>query len=391
MTIEYYCADILGQRLIAPAPAFMALRMKAPEPKPYISAINAYKPGKSSADDGRALIKMSANENALGCSPAAAKALSDGTAGSARYPDPGSHELREAIAGTYGLEAERIVCGTGSDELLNLIAAGYAGAGDEIIHVKYGFSVYDIATRKVGADVIIAPDDDYGTDVDALLALVNDKTRVVFLANPNNPTGTIVDEGEIRRLHAALPSDVILVLDQAYGEYLDDDGSSAFDLARDNENVLITRTFSKIYGLAAERIGWAYGASGLIGTLNRIRGPFNVTSAGQKAAIAALGDQDFVAKSRAHNLKWRSWMEGEVAGLSNFGLRAVPSAGNFLLVIFDGSVSAAAANEGMAGAGYALRYLAGQGLTNALRITVGTEEENKGMMQALRDILESGA
>jgi histidinol-phosphate aminotransferase len=365
----------------------MSAIMTIPKPKPYISAIHAYTPGKAKADDGRVLIKLSANENPLGCSPQASEALAGQRDTMSRYPDPASNALREALASTYGLDSAQIVCGTGSDELLNLIAAGYAGLGDEIIHVNYGFVVYEIATRKVGAEVVMAPDKDYGTDVDALLAMVTPKTRLVFLANPNNPTGTLMSAEQIERLHAELPKDCIFVLDQAYGEYLEDDGPGAFDLARSHENVLITRTFSKIYGLAAERIGWAYGAPHLIDTLNRIRGPFNVTTAGQAAAIAALADTDFVERSRAHNTLWRDWMISEVASLSNYGLRAVPSAANFVLVLFEGNCSAEIANRELIEAGYVVRHLPNQGLGHALRITIGTKEENEGLMAALRAIL----
>lgn len=369
-------------------PIAMRPMMSIPIPKSYISAIHAYKPGKAKADDGRALIKLSANENPLGCSAGASAALAAQAGYAARYPDPASNQLRNILAETYGLEAEQIVCGTGSDELLNLIAAGYAGLGDEIIHVNYGFAVYEIATRKVGAEVVVAPDKDYGTDVDALLGLVTPKTRLVYLANPNNPTGTVMSDAEIARLHAGLPGDVILVLDQAYGEYLENDGPAAFHLARRHNNILITRTFSKIYGLAAERIGWAYGKPHLIDTLNRIRGPFNVTSAGQAAAIAALKDQDFVRESRAHNAHWLGWMNEQIAALSNHGLRAVPSAANFLLVIFEGAVSAEIADRELIDAGYVVRRLPGQGLGHALRITIGTEAENRGFIGALRAILE---
>jgi histidinol-phosphate aminotransferase len=366
----------------------MARRMTQPQAKAYISAIHAYTPGKAKSDDGRPLIKLSANENPLGCSPAASAALAEAKGSLARYPDPASSALRQALADAYGLEADHIVCGTGSDELLNLIAQGYAGQGDEIIHVRYGFAVYEIATRKVGADVVIAPDHDYATDVDAILDLVTPRTRLVYLANPNNPTGTLTSDADIARLHAGLPADVLFVLDQAYGEYRDDDGTAAFDLARKHGNVLITRTFSKIYGLAAERIGWAYGQPHLIDTLHRIRGPFNVTSAGQAAAIAALADTDFVVKSREHNRVWRDWMAGEIASLANHGLRAVPSAGNFILVLFDGAVSAEFANNALMEAGYVVRWLPGQGLGNGLRITIGTEDENRGVMAALRTALE---
>lgn len=368
-----------------------AANMTMPIPKSYISAIHAYTPGKAKTVDGRVLIKLSANENPLGCSQYASEALANERGTMARYPDPASNALRAALAETYGLDAAQIVCGTGSDELLNLIAMGYAGLDDEIIHVNYGFVVYDIATRKVGAKVVMAPDKDYGTDVDALLALVTSRTRVVYLANPNNPTGTVMSVSEIERLHAGLPTDCVFVLDQAYGEYLENDGPGAFDLARLHDNILITRTFSKIYGLAAERIGWAYGAPQLIDTLNRIRGPFNVTSAGQAAAIAALADRDFVQDSRAHNAHWRDWMMAEIAALSNHGLRAVPSAANFVLVLFEGYCSAETANAELMAAGYVVRHLPGQGLGHALRITIGTEAENEGLMAALRIILTKNA
>jgi histidinol-phosphate aminotransferase len=367
----------------------MARGMTHPVAKPWIDAINAYTPGKAKSDDGRVLIKLSANENPLGCSRDAAAALIEARGSLARYPDPASNALREALGKAYDLESDRIVCGTGSDELLNLIAMGYAGAGDEIIYVRYGFSVYDIAARKCAATVVVAPDKDYGTDVDALLGLVNEKTRVVFIANPNNPTGTYTDDAEIERLHAGLPADCVLVLDQAYGEYLQDDGPAAFDLARKHANVLITRTFSKIYGLAAERIGWAYGQPGLISTLNRIRAPFNVTSAGQVAAIAALADVEFVAHSRAHNLKWREWMAGEITALSNHGLKAIPSQANFLMVMFEGRTSAEIVYKALMDEGYIVRWLPGQGLASGLRITIGSEAENRGLMAALRKILEA--
>jgi histidinol-phosphate aminotransferase len=366
----------------------MARGMTEPQAKPWINAINAYTPGKAKGDDGRVLIKLSANENPLGCSVHATDALVAARSSLARYPDPASNALRGALGVAYGLEADQIVCGTGSDELLSLIAMGYAGAGDEIIYVRYGFSVYDIAARKCAATVIVAPDKDYGTDVDALLALVTDKTRVVFIANPNNPTGTCAADAEIERLHAGLPAECVLVLDQAYGEYLENDGPAAFDLARNHGNVLITRTFSKIYGLAAERIGWAYGQPGLIATLNRIRAPFNVTAAGQAAAIAALADSDFVAHSRQHNLEWRDWMAGEIAALSNHGLQAIPSWANFVMIMFGGACSAETAYKGLMNAGYIVRWLPGQGLANGLRITIGTEEENRGVVAALRTILE---
>lgn len=363
-----------------------------PQPKPWISAISPYTPGKSKVTEGTVPVKLSANENPLGASPAATASLAaDAEAKTARYPDPDAAALRTAIGALHSLPMQQIVCGTGSDELLNLAAQGYAGPGDEIIHMRYGFSVYDIATRRIGAVPVVAPDRDYGTDVDAILRCVTHKTRAVYLANPNNPTGTIIADSEIARLHAELPGDVLLVLDQAYSEYLDDDGPDAFALARAHDNVLITRTFSKIYGLAAQRIGWAFGAPGLIDTLNRIRAPFNVTSSGQAAALAALADQNFVIHSRAHNARWRQWLSDELATLGNHGLEAIPSHANFVLVRFAGELSAEAGFNGLAKAGYITRWLPGQGLADCLRISIGSEAEMLGMMQALRALLSKDA
>nr|WP_086492304.1 histidinol-phosphate transaminase [Novosphingobium panipatense] len=358
-----------------------------PTPKPWIEAIHAYVPGKSKGKDGKPLIKLSANENPLGTSRAALDARAQAPA---LYPDPDSTALRAAIAQKHGLDAARVVMGTGSDELLNLAAQGYAGPGDEVIYVRYGFSVYDIAARRCGATPVIAPDADYGTDVDALLALVTDRTRVVFVANPNNPTGSYLPGGEIARLHAGLPSDVLLVLDQAYGEYVapeDDDGAMA--LAQAHANVLVTRTFSKIFGLAGERIGWATGAPGIVATLNRIRGPFNVSATGQAMALAALGDADFVEASRIHNRDERARFVKALEALGNHGLRPLPSQANFVLVLFEGALTAETAFEGLAERGYIVRWLPGQGLPQALRFTIGKPEDMDTIAAALRDMAEA--
>lgn len=359
----------------------------APQPKPWIDAIHAYVPGKSKGKDGKPLIKLSANENPLGTSQSALDARAQVPA---LYPDPDSTALRQAIAAKHGLDAARVVMGTGSDELLNLAAQGYAGLGDEVVYVRYGFSVYDIAARRCGATPVVAPDLDYGTDVDALLALVTDKTRVVFVANPNNPTGSYLPKGEIARLHAGLPADVLLVLDQAYGEYVapeDDDGSLA--LAAAHDNVLVTRTFSKIFGLAGERIGWATGAPGIVATLNRIRGPFNVSSTGQAMALAALGDADFVEASRVHNRDERARFVEKLDALGNHGLRTLPSQANFVLVLFEGALTAETAFDGLADRGYIVRWLPGQGLPQALRITIGKPEDMDVIASALREMAEA--
>jgi histidinol-phosphate aminotransferase len=378
-----------GSREMTDAP------VSKPQPKPWISAIHAYVPGKSAADFARAdavvPVKLSANENPLGTSPLALAARS-AAAHPAVYPDPDSKALRSAIGALHGIDPARIVMGTGSDELLNLAAQAYAGPGDEVLYVRYGFSVYDIAARRCGANPVVAPDADYGSDVDALLALVSERTRVVFVANPNNPTGSYLPRGEIARLHAALPADVVLVIDQAYGEYVaphDDDGALA--LAAAHANVLVTRTFSKIYGLAGERIGWATGDAGLIDALNRIRGPFNVSSTGQVMAMAALGDQAFVEASRRHNAAERARFVNALEAMGNHGLRPLPSQANFVLILFEGALSAEAAFDGLATRGFITRWLPGQGLPQALRITIGTAEQMDAIALALREMAEACA
>ena len=366
--------------------------MTAPQPKPWIMDIAPYIPGKSKTDDGRKVAKLSSNENPLGTSDAARAAFAHHTHDLERYPDASAADLREAIAAAHGLDPARIIYGTGSDEVLHLAAGTFAGPGDEIIFVKYGFAVYEIATRRVGAIPVIAPDKDYATDVDSILACVTDRTRVVFVANPNNPTGTYAPRSEIARLHAALPEDILLVLDHAYAEYLspeDDDGG--MDLAKTASNVLVTRTFSKIYGLAAERVGWGYAAADIINAMHRIRAPFSFSIAAQEAAIAAVQDTAFVARSRAHNDVWLRWFADEIAKLGNAGLRAVPSKANFQLVTFEGAVSAEQAYKGLMDHGFIVRWLPGQGLGNGLRITIGTEEETRGLIAALRKIVGADA
>ncbi len=358
---------------------------KAPQPKPYILGIHAYVPGKSTAGDGTVLTKLSANENPLGTSAAALDALERARGEAATYPDPDARGLRERIADLHQLDADRIVCGTGSDELLNLAVQGFAGVGDEVLFSRHSFAVYDIAARRCGAQPVVVPDTDFTANVDALLGAVTPRTRTVFLANPNNPTGTWIAPEEVERLHQGLPSDTLLVLDEAYGEYLDPAFQRVgFDLAARYENVLVTRTFSKIYGLAAERIGWATGAPGLIDVLNRIRGPFNVTASGQEAAIAALGDDAFVTNSRVHNAAERDRFVAAIDALGNHGLVCVSSEANFVLVRFTGDVTAEAGLSAAAQAGYAVRHLPGQGLPDALRITIGKSEDMDRVVQALR-------
>ncbi|MHA6721788.1 histidinol-phosphate transaminase [Sphingomonas sp. RS2018] len=361
----------------------------APQPKPWIMGIAPYVPGRSTTDDGRKVAKLSSNENPLGTSPAAREAFAAAAHSLERYPDAGAADLREALAAKHGLDPARIIYGNGSDEVLHLVAGAFAGPGDEIIHVRYGFAVYEIATRRVGATPVVAADQDYATDVDAILAAVTPATKIVFVANPNNPTGTYATREEIARLHAGLRGDILLVLDCAYTEYLDengDDGSMA--LAAEAPNVLVTRTFSKMYGLAAERIGWGYASAAIIEAMHRIRLPFSITIAGQSAAIAALGDMAFVDHAREHNATWRAWFADEIGKLGNAGLRAIPSQANFVLVVFEGALTAEAAYKGLMDAGYIVRWLPNQGLAQGLRITIGTEDETRGVIAALRTLTE---
>lgn len=352
-----------------------------PAPKPWIERIHAYVPGKSSGADGKPLVKLSANENPLGCSPDALAARSE-AAHPALYPDPDAKALREAIGAAHGIDPARIVCGAGSGELLSCAVQAFAGVGDEVLFSHYSFSLYPLLAHKVGADAVFAPDEDYAASVDNLLAAVTSHTRVVLLDNPNNPIGSWLTAGEVARLHAGLAADVLLVVDQAYAEYLapeEDDGGLA--LAATSENVLVTRTFSKAYGLAAERVGWATGAPQLIDMLNRLRGAFNVTASGQAAATAALGDSEFVGRSREHNAAELARFADRLSALGNHGIRVLPSKANFALVLFEGALEAETALNAIANLGIAVRHLPSQGLGHGLRITIGTREQ----MDAIAD------
>lgn len=365
--------------------------MTKPEPKPWIAQIHAYVPGKSKSASGTPLTKLSANENPLGSSPAALAALAE-SHNPADYPDPDARALRDRIAAVHGLDPDRIVCGTGSGELLHCAVQALCGPGDEVLCSRYSFSLYPLLARKVGATAVFAEVDSYAASVDNLLAAVTERTRVVLLDNPNNPVGTFLPPAEVARLHAGLPANVLLVIDEAYGEYVDPAfQSDAFTLAAAQENVLVSRTFSKAYGLAAERVGWVTGSAHLIDLVNRLRGAFNVSVSGQKAALAALDDQAFVAASREHNTRERARLADAIAGLGNHGISASPSEANFLLVHFDGAVSAAAALEALSDAGYAVRHLPSQGLPNALRITIGTSEAVSDVIATLRRLCGEAA
>lgn len=359
-----------------------------PQPRPGVLDIAPYVPGKSKGSHGKTVHKLSSNETPLGTSDAARAAIEAVARNLELYPDGSSAELRAAIGEVYGLNPDRIICGAGSDEVLSLIAYGYLGQGDEAIYSEHGFLVYDIAIRAAGATPVIAPEKDLTTDVDAILARVTDKTRMVFIANPNNPTGTYLPFEEVKRLHEGLPANVLLVLDAAYAEYVRrNDYESGLELAATSDNVIMTRTFSKIYGLANLRLGWGFGPAHVIDALNRIRGPFNVNGMAIAAGMAAVRDRDFVTRSIEHNDTWLPWVTAE---LEKLGLKVTPSVGNFVLVHFpdeDGK-RAADADAYLLERGCVLRMVGNYGLPNSIRMTIGSEDANRAIIGHLKDFLE---
>lgn len=359
-----------------------------PQPRPGVLDIAPYVPGKSKGSHGKTVHKLSSNETPLGTCDAARAAIEAVARNLELYPDGSSAELRAAIGEVYGLNPDRIICGAGSDEVLSLIAYGYLGQGDEAIYSEHGFLVYDIAIRAAGATPVIAPEKDLTTDVDAILARVTDKTRMVFIANPNNPTGTYLPFEEVKRLHEGLPANVLLVLDAAYAEYVRrNDYESGLELAATSDNVIMTRTFSKIYGLANLRLGWGFGPAHVIDALNRIRGPFNVNGMAIAAGMAAVRDRDFVTRSIEHNDTWLPWVTAE---LEKLGLKVTPSVGNFVLVHFpdeDGK-RAADADAYLLERGCVLRMVGNYGLPNSIRMTIGSEDANRAIIGHLKDFLE---
>ncbi|MEZ7846525.1 MAG: histidinol-phosphate transaminase [Rhodospirillales bacterium] len=361
--------------------------MTTPSAKPGVMLIKPYVAGGSNLEGRDDIIKLSSNEGAFGPSPKAQAAYTKGAAELHRYPDGGSTELRETIGKVHGLNADQIVCGAGSDELIALLCSSYASEGDEVLYSQYGFLMYPISAMAAGATPVTAPETDLTANVDALLAAVTDRTRILFLANPNNPTGTSLPASEVKRLHDNLRDDVLLVIDAAYAEYIaHEDYTAGIELVDAGDNVIMTRTFSKIYGLGGARLGWAYGPANVIDVLNRARGPFNVNSAALDAGVAAIQDKKFTEKCVAHNLKWLAWTRDE---LRELGLTVTDSAGNFLLVEFDGTSqrNASAADKYLQGKGIIVRSVASYGLPNHLRITIGLEEEMRRVIDALRHFL----
>jgi histidinol-phosphate aminotransferase len=358
-----------------------------PIANPGVMLIKPYVAGGSNLEGQNDIVKLSSNEGAFGPSPKAQAAYAKGVAELHRYPDGSSTALREAIANVHGLHADQVVCGAGSDELISLLCSSYASEGDEILYSKYGFLMYPISALAAGATPVMAPETDLTANVDALLAAVTERTQILFLANPNNPTGTYLPSIEVKRLRDNLREDVLLVIDAAYAEYIPhNDYTAGIELVDAGKNVIMIRTFSKIHGLGGVRLGWAYGPENVIDVLNRARGPFNVNSAALDAGVAAIQDQDFTKKCFLHNLKWLTWTRDQLRGL---GLNVKDSAGNFLLVEFDGKSkqNAAAADEFLKGVGIIVRSVSSYGLPNHLRITIGTEKEMRCVIEALCEFM----
>ncbi|MGB7244397.1 MAG: histidinol-phosphate transaminase [Sulfitobacter sp.] len=339
------------------------------EPQPGILDIAPYKGGSSHVAGVENVIKLSSNENPLGPSAAAIEAYNRAASDLHRYPSTDHASLRAAIGRVHGLDADRIICGAGSDEIIAFLCQAYAGEGREVLYTEHGFGMYKISALAAGATPVEVKERDRVTDVDALLAGCTDKTALVFIANPNNPTGTMIGTAEIARLAEGLRDRALLVLDGAYADYVEGfDGGAA--LVDSRQNVVMTRTFSKLYGLGGMRIGWGYGPAHVIDVLNRVRGPFNLSNAALAAAEAAILDRDYAAHCRVENARWRTWLAD---ALAEIGVPSDVSLANFILARFAGQAEAEACDEFLKSNGLIVRRVAGYNLPNCLRITIGDE------------------
>jgi len=354
-------------------------------PQPGIMQIDLYQSGKAAVEGVADVVKLSSNENPFGPSEAAQKAFTQAAFQLHRYPSTDQAPLRAAIGEVHGLDPERIICGAGSDEIITFLCQTYAGVGDEVLFTEHGFSMYRISAHAAGATPVEAKERERVTDVDALLAACTDKTRLVFVANPNNPTGTMIGGNDIARLADGIPPKALLVLDGAYAEYIEGfDGGAALIEGRDN--VVMTRTFSKIYGLGGLRIGWGYGPKAVIDALNRVRGPFNLSEAQMSAAIAAVRDQDYIDKCRADNTRMRAWL---VKALADLGVPSDASSANFILARFASEQEAVACDAYLKSQGLIVRLVGGYGLPNCLRITIGDEASCRRVAHAVAGFKEA--
>ncbi|SCA55473.1 Histidinol-phosphate aminotransferase [Candidatus Terasakiella magnetica] len=356
-------------------------------PRPGIMDITPYKGGESAIKGVSRIIKLASNEGPFGPAPSAVEAMKKTSETQHRYPDGGATALRNKLAAKYNIDAERIVCGAGSDELLGLLCRAYAGPGDEVLYSDHGFLMYPIAAKAAGATPVTAMETDLTTDVTALLSAVTEKTRIVFVANPNNPTGTYIPKSEMNRLRQGLRDNILLVIDAAYAEFMtEDDYDAGIELVERTQNTVMTRTFSKMYGLGGVRLGWSYASEEITDVLNRARNPFNVTSLALAAGEAALDDELFVAKTRKHNTKWLRWVEDEVRKL---GLECTTSYANFALIRFPHQEghSSRQADAFLRTQGIIVRQMAAYGLGDCLRVSIGAEDEMSAFMDALKEFM----
>ena len=389
MTSPFRISPAMSDTPIFSPPALDRAQASRPLPKPGIMDIHAYVPGKATAAGIAQPIKLSANENPLGSSPKAHEAFASAENSLHVYPDPRTTILREAIAARYRIEPERLIFGCGSDEVFALLNQAFLEPGDNIVQGEFGFAAFAIGAYACQAVVRRAREPNYRIDVDELLACVDDRTRLIFLANPGNPTGTWIPFSEVRRLHDALPPSVVLVLDGAYGEFcLDASFSDGVDLARTSSNVVVTHTFSKLHGLAALRVGWGYAPLEIAQAVDRIRLPFNTSIAAQRAAVAALADEDFQRASIALCETWRPWLTQQIGGL---GLEVIgPSAANFVLIGFPKTPgkTAAEADAFLGARGLLVRGVGNYGLPDHIRITIGLEAHNRAIVDALAAFMQ---
>jgi len=359
------------------------VRHSAPRPKPGILDIAPYVGGTGALSGVAEPMKLSSNENPLGAGPKAREAFASVLDKIHIYPDGHAGKLRTAVADLHGIEEDRLVFGNGSDEVFALLNQTYLSAGDNIVTGEYAFLAYRISALGCEAEVKLALEPGYKAEVEDLLAQVDERTKIVYLSNPSNPTGSWHSGEEIRRLHAALPAHIILVIDEAYAEYVvEPEWESAIDLARTAENIVVTRTFSKLHGLGGLRIGYGYMPKAMAEAMDRIRLPFNVSVPGIAAAIAALGDEDHQKASRDLVLEWRPRLTQAIKG---FGYQVLPSVGNFILVMFKDPAEANAASEYLNQKGIIVRGVGGYGLPQGLRITIGTPDQNRAVADALSE------
>lgn len=348
-------------------------------PQPGIMDIALYEGGHGHLPGIANVVKLSSNENPFGASERSKEAYLRAVHSLHRYPSTDHAGLRAAIAEVHGVDPARVICGVGSDEIITFLCQAYAGPGDEVIRTEHGFLMYDISARAVGATPVVAAERERVVDVDAILAVCSPRTKLVFLANPNNPTGTMIGAAEVARLAEGLPPQAILVLDGAYAEYVAGfDGGKALVEAR--RNVVMTRTFSKIYGLGGLRIGWGYGPKPIIDVLNRIRGPFNLSNTQLEVAEVAVRDQDWVTKCRSENTRLRAWL---AEALAEHGVPSDTSTANFILARFADEAEAEACDAHLRGEGLIVRRVGGYGLPNCLRITVGDEASCRRVAHAI--------